>query len=89
MWRSSTLQLPNCHKLNHRIVAASFAEKGSKSAQGDRNVAFFIVSYRVTLVASFIFQEYGFYKRVQPLTYYFSILYSGNLILLQSNLVFQ
>jgi len=25
------------------LIAASFVEKGSKSAQGDRNVAFFVV----------------------------------------------
>jgi len=36
-------QFPYSNILNHRIIAASFVEKGSKSAQGDRNVAFFVV----------------------------------------------
>ena len=27
--RSSTLQFPDSYKLNHRIIAASFVEKGS------------------------------------------------------------
>jgi hypothetical protein len=40
---SSTLQFPNGHILYHRIIVASFVCKGSKSAQGDRNVAFFVV----------------------------------------------
>jgi hypothetical protein len=37
------LQFSDSNILNHRIIAASFVEKGSKSAQGDRNVAFFFV----------------------------------------------
>jgi hypothetical protein len=41
--KSSTLQFPDSNILNHRIIAASFVEKGSHSAQGDRNVAFFVV----------------------------------------------
>jgi hypothetical protein len=40
--RSSTLQFPNGHILYHRIIVASFVEKGSKSAQGDRSVAFLL-----------------------------------------------
>jgi len=40
---SATLQFPNSHILNHRVLVAPFVEKGSKSAQGDRNVAFFVV----------------------------------------------
>jgi hypothetical protein len=87
--RSSTLQFPDSNILNHRIIVASFEEKGSHTGQAIRNDGFFFVYQCVRLVASFIFQEYGFYKRIQPLTYYFSILYSGNLMLLQSNLVFQ
>jgi hypothetical protein len=41
--RSSTLQFPDSHKLNHHIIAASFVCKGSKTAQGDISVAFFVV----------------------------------------------
>jgi hypothetical protein len=41
--RSSTPQFPDSNLLNHRIIAAPFVKKGSKSAQGDRNVAFFVV----------------------------------------------
>ena len=41
--RSSTLQFPDSYKLNHRIIVASFVCKGSEGAQGDRNVAFFVV----------------------------------------------
>jgi len=37
------LQFSDSNILNHRIIVASFVEKGSKSAQGDRNVAFFVV----------------------------------------------
>jgi hypothetical protein len=44
--RSLTLQFPNSHILNHRIIAASFVEKGSQSAQGDRNVRGFNESFQ-------------------------------------------
>jgi hypothetical protein len=37
--RSSTFYFPDSQILNHRIIVASFEEKGSKSAQGDKNVA--------------------------------------------------
>jgi hypothetical protein len=36
-------QFSDSHILNHRIIAAASVKKGSKSAQGDRNVAFFFV----------------------------------------------
>jgi hypothetical protein len=38
-----TLQFPDSYEFNHRIIVASFVCKGSESAQGDRNVAFFVV----------------------------------------------
>ena len=44
--RSLNLQFPNCHILNHRIIVASFEEKGSQSAQGDRNVRGFNESFQ-------------------------------------------
>ena len=47
------LQFPDSHILNHRIIVASFEEKGSQSAQGDRNVAFFVVYQWVRCAASF------------------------------------
>ena len=47
--RSSTLQFPNSYILNHHIIAASFVCKGSKSAQGDRNVAFFVAYQSVRI----------------------------------------
>jgi len=37
------LQFSDSYILYHCIIAASFVCKGSKSAQGDRNVAFFVV----------------------------------------------
>jgi len=43
MWRSSTLQFPDSHMLNHRIIAASFVEKGSHTGQAIRNDGFFFV----------------------------------------------
>ena len=37
------LQFPDSHILNHRIVAASFVEKGSRTGQAIRNDGFFFV----------------------------------------------
>ena len=48
---SSTLQFPDSYILNHRIIVASFVGKGSYSAQGDRDVAFFFVYQSVRVVA--------------------------------------
>ena len=55
--RSSTLQFPNGHILYHRIIVASFVEKGSESAQGDRNVAFFVVLQLVRVLHLFYFNN--------------------------------
>ena len=41
--RSSTLQFPNSHILNHRMIVASFEEKGSQTGQAIRNDGFFFV----------------------------------------------
>jgi len=41
--RSLTLQFPNSHILNHRIIVASFVEKGSHTGQAIRNDGFLYV----------------------------------------------
>ena len=53
--KSSTLQFPDCHILNHRLIVASFVEKGSHTGQAIRNDGFFFVYQCVRLVASFPF----------------------------------
>jgi hypothetical protein len=44
--RSSTFQFLNSYISNDSIIAASFVEKGSQSAQGDRNVRGFNESFQ-------------------------------------------
>jgi len=43
--------------LNHREIAASFVNKGSKTAQGDRNVAFFVVYHLFYYIHKNIYNE--------------------------------
>ena len=50
--RSSTLQFPNGHILNHRIIVASFVEKGSQKPHS--NVGLFLC---LLALANFIFRQ--------------------------------
>jgi len=46
-------------------MIATFESEGSKTAQGDRNVAFFVVYQWVRVVASFVFSTGGFFEKMQ------------------------
>ena len=45
--RSSTFYFPDSHILNHRIIVASFEEKGSHTGQAIRNVRGFNESFQI------------------------------------------
>ena len=65
---SSTLQFPNSHILNHRIIVASFVGKGSHTEQAIRYDGLFSVYLSVRLVASFDIPITTFSEKMQSST---------------------
>jgi|688.fasta_scaffold133326_3 hypothetical protein len=66
MWRSSTLQFPDSYVFNHRIIIASFVEKGSPTRQAIRQLTdgFFFAYQWVRIAASFWYNQSNIFQLI-------------------------
>ena len=76
MTRSSTLQFPDSHILNHRIIVASFVCKGSHTGQAIRNDGFFLSISELGFCIFLLFLSNNHKKMKFKLEYYWFLIFA-------------
>jgi hypothetical protein len=59
---------PDSHQLNHRVIVASFEEKGSHTGQAIRNDGFFMSINKLEDLHQLFFQNWVFQKKCNTLS---------------------